>query len=539
MLLPEMKYADGIAKSKQVKFGGLNRTASAGDGELADMKNMTSDHSPVLAVREKRHLLKTLALPGGIYCWDKLCWVDGTTFFYDGEAKGQVSEGEKSFASLGKWIVILPDQCCYNVSTGEFKSLGAAWYGSSLTFGNGLRYGETATANAISCTGVSWDDYFNAGDAVEISGCEAHPENNISAIIREIDGSKLYFSENIFQLAGDEGTLSYTESGQLSICRKVPQLRYICEHENRLWGCSEDTIYASKPGDVFNWYAYDGLESDAWALTPASMGVFTGVISYRGYVTFFKEDHIYKVYGSVPSNFEVMGSATLGLKEGCYKSLAIAGETLFYLGRNGITAYTGGIPQPMGQELGTERFLAAVAGSDGLKYYLSLQNAAGHWWIYVYDTQRGVWHKEDEIRALGFAGMGGTLYCLTDSGEIWAMGPLQDPPEDSTEETQVEWAAEFSDFTENDPNHKGVSKLQIRLELAEEANVCVLIQFDSDGEWHHVRSITGQAKKRSYYLPITPRRCDHYRLKLTGAGPCKVHSLVRESYSGSEYNTWR
>lgn len=59
-----------------------------------------------------------------------------------------------------------------------------------------------------------------------------------------------------------------------------------------------------------------------------------------------------------------MGSATLGLAAGCNKSLAVAGEVLFYLSRSGVMAYTGGIPQPMGAAFGTKRFKNAVAGSD-------------------------------------------------------------------------------------------------------------------------------------------------------------------------------
>lgn len=546
MKLPDLKFKDGIVKTKQVKFGGLNCTAAASDGELVDMKNLTSDHSPVLSVRDKRKMIFKMENPGGMFFWGELCWADGEEFYYcyDGDVVGAVSSGEKTFAHMGGWIVILPDKLCYNVNSLEMKQMEANWHGNALTFGNGKRYGETAAANAISCAGVNWNEYFRAGDAVEISGCKTHPENNISAIIREIEGQILHFSENVFTLDGTDGVTEYTEEGSLSICRKVPDLKYICEHDNRLWGCSEDTIYVSKPGDPFNWYVYDGLESDAWTLKPLSAGPFTGVTSYRGYVTFFKEDYVYKIYGSVPSNFQAVGTAALGLLDGCSKSLAIAGETLFYLGRSGIMAYTGGIPQLIGQELGAERFVGAVAGSDGLKYYVCLQDMTGRWQIYVYDTQRRLWHKEDNTKVLCFVRWSGALCYLNAEGEVWVIdasniAAMKNPPATSSAEPDTAWLAEFADFTENDPNHKGVSKLQLRLEIEAGAQVHVHIQFDSDGVWHHVRSITGVARKRSYYLPITPRRCDHYRIRLSGTGMCKVYSMTRESYSGSEFKTWR
>lgn len=532
MRLPDMKYADKITKSTQIKFGGLNKSVGANDGEMVDMMCLTSDHSPVLSTRPSRLLYKDLSYPCGLFSWNGLCWVDGVTFFYNGEAVGKVALGTKTLASLGPWIVIMPDKCCYNVETGEFKSMEAIWTGQSLTFTNGLRYGEEAAANAIVDTYTNWEDYFSVGDAVTIAGCTMHESNNITAVIREIDGGNMYFSENVFAL-NDDGT-GYDEQGELTITRKVPDILYICEHENRLWGCTEDTIYASKPGDLFNWFVYDGLDSDAWALTPASAGSFTGVVSYRGYVTFFKENQIYKVYGSIPSNYEVLGSATLGLAQGSSRSLAIAGETLFYLSRNGIMAYTGGIPQPVGQAFGTERFRDAVAGSDGLKYYVTMADGEGIYRMYVYDTQVGQWNIEDLGAAEGFAWHNGNLYMLSAHGEIWIIGNIQNPPEACAPEPTFAWWAEFADFTEEDPNRKGVSKLQLRLELSEGADMCVHIQFDSDGVWHQVRHIVSEGSKRSYYLPIIPRRCDHYRLRLSGNGGCKVYSMVRESYSGSE-----
>ena len=534
MKLPSMKYADSIRKAKQVKFGGLSHFIGAEDGGIWDMQNMTSDHYPVLATRKKRYLFRTLTVPGGIYAWEKLCWVDGEKFYYDGVEKGIVTPGLKNFSSMGAYIIILPDKCYYNIDTDSFGNLEASWTGESLTFTNGLLFGEAADANTIYCEGVDWAQYFKAGDAVTISGCTKYPENNKTIIIRQVSGDKLYFYEFSFTLDGENADQEYQETGVLSLVRKIPDLKYCWENENRLWGCSDTTIYASKQGDIFNWEVYDGLDSDAYAVEPGSTGYFTGFISYRGYPIAFKEEKIYKVYGSVPSNYEVVGSATLGLAEGSSGSLAIAGETLFYLSRSGIMAYTGGIPQSVGKSFGTEHFKDAVAGSDGLKYYVSMQGEDGTWRLYVYDTQRGTWHIEDQTHATHFAYCGGNLYCLNDQGEIWILGNPQELPEGVTQEEDVEWSVEWGDFTEDSPNKKGLGKLQIRLSLDKGADFQVYMQFDSDEQWRLVKELVGEDPKRSYYLPLVPRRCDHYRLLLKGKGGCKIYSLVREVYAGSE-----
>lgn len=533
MKLPGVVYSDGIVKGQQTRFNGLNHTMGAGDGELWDMENLTGDYFPLLASRRPRRLYKTLESPGGLFSWDGLAWVDGTSFFYQGERKGTVTAGRKTFAALGAYIVIFPDKAYYNTVDGTFGRLEAEWAGASLTFTNGKLYGEEAEANTITAAGVNWADYLKAGDAVTISGCTTHPENNKTPVIREIDGDKLYFYEHVFALDGSNGENPYTEQGSLSVKRTVPDMKYLCENENRLWGCDGNTIYASKLGDIFNWNVYDGLSTDSYAVDTGSAGQFTGCVSFLGYPVFFKEDHIYKVYGSMPSNFEVMGSATLGVAEGSAASLAIAGETLFYLSRVGIVAYSGGIPQPIGGAFGLERHRDAAAGSDGLKYYVSMAGEDGEHRLHVYDTQRGLWHTEDRTRATHFARWGGNLYFLNGKGEIWITGNIQNPPE-STEEEAVSWWAEFGDFVEDNPNKKGVSKIQIRLELDEGAEVQALIQFDSDGEWRQAGGVLREGPKRSYYLPIIPRRGDHYRLRLEGRGGCRVYSMAREYYSGSE-----
>ena len=73
----------------------------------------------------------------------------------------------------------------------------------------------------------------------------------------------------------------------------------------------------------------------------------------------------------------------------------------------------------------------------------------------------------------------------------------------------------------------------LRLELEDGASCQVYIQFDSDGVWRQVRQAIGEGAKRSYCLPIVPRRADHYRLKITGTGGCRIFSMAREFYVSS------
>lgn len=61
--LPPMANQDGIQKYKQTKFGGYNHTLGADNGDIWDMKNMTSDFYPLLGTQapalEGTHTHKT------------------------------------------------------------------------------------------------------------------------------------------------------------------------------------------------------------------------------------------------------------------------------------------------------------------------------------------------------------------------------------------------------------------------------------------------------------------------------------------------
>lgn len=519
--LPSMVYGSGIRKSTQVQFRGYNHNLYAQDGELWDMENLTSDLSPLLSPRRPRWKVETLAKPNGLYAKDGLYWVDGTGFYSDGVKRGTVTDSRKQFTGIGAYIILLPDKAYYNRLTQEFGSLESSWSGTAA-FQDGTYAGEEAEGNTIYAAGADWGSRFREGDAVTISGASTQ-SNNQTIIIREIEGDYLRFYENSFT----------PESGQsLTISRDVPDLDFICENENRLWGCKGDTVYASKLGDPFNWNVFDGLSTDSYAVDVGSAGDFTACCSYLGYPCMFKEEHIYKVYGDKPSNFQVMGSASLGVEKGSHMSLAIAGETLYYLSRIGVVAYTGGIPQSVADAFGTVRYRNAVGGSDGVKYYVSMEDMEGAWHLFAYDTRYGTWHREDGLEAVGF-GWNTELYFLSAAGPLWMNGNAREVPKGAVSEGAVESAAEFADFVEGSPDKKGAGKLQVRVELDAGAELEVEIQFDSDGVWRPVDKLAA-TEKRSFLLPIIPRRCDHYRVRLRGSGGWRVYSMSREHYAGSD-----
>lgn len=556
--LPNMIYPGRNTAALQLTFGSYMHTKSASNGDIYDMKNLSSDFFPLLSVRKRRKRYgKKLKVPNGLYAKEKIYYVDGESFYAEGEsfdADGEkikkmkkidgftLTNSKKIFCALGDYLIILPDKKYYRFSEESYGSIEASFKGT-VKFCDGTIYGEAAKANTLSCEGADFGSLFKVGDAVSISGCEVEEKNNKSCIIREIskDGNSLIFDENIFSIASET---EYTEKSVVTVSRTMPDMDFLICNENRLWGCKGDEIYACKPGDIFNWNVFDGISTDSYSVMAGSAGSFTGAVSFMGYPIFFKDEHIYKVYGDKPSNFQLISSASLGVSEGNYGSLAISGEMLFYLSRAGICVYSGGIPGNASEAFGEDRYENAVAGSDGIKYYISMKNTlTDKYSLFVYDTRRGIWMKEDDTEVISFA-FDGALYMLRSDGYVYVIDNGSEKViELDYAEDYVEWECEFADIYESTAyrsrssaiyTKKGVGKFLIRLELGDEAKFKAEIMFDSDGKWHTVSELSTTVKK-TVTLPIIPRRADHYKLRFTGEGECIIYSIARKFYQGSEF----
>lgn len=500
-MLPYLQVTRGKTKKYTINFLGINLSNSVEDGEFCDTLNLSTSRMPCLSQREPREKIKELTSPTALYSNKKLCYVDGTNFYYDGEVKGEVTTGKKQFATIGANIVIFPDKKYYNETDDEFGSLEASYTGS-VTF----------TENTITVTGTNMTMFSN-GDGLTISGCTTAPENNKTIIVREVSSDTLTFYDNSFTPG--------TETN-VTIKREVPDLEYICESNNRLWGVCDNVFYGSKLGSPKNFNVFDGLADDSYQLTCGTAGDFTGCIGYGSYVIFFKENYIHKLYGSKPSNFQVMTAQAEGVQAGCEKSLAIINETIFYKSRNGIMAYTGSVPELISSSFGTVKFGETTGGSDNSKYYVSMKRGENYE-LYVYDIVRNLWIKEDNTHVLDFTYYNGNLYFI-DSTNLYCVGSGNE---------KIIWSGTLGDINEVVTEKKGYSKITIRAELSKDAYINVEINPDNSG-WKSIYS-GYSIDKRVFIIPISPpTRCDSFKLKLSGEGNCIIYAITREYLDLSE-----
>ena len=506
-MLPFLTAEAENSKKYIVNFQGLNLGEGRMDGEFSHTENISSVLSPCVTQSYARVLEGKYDAPNSLHTKEGLVLIDGTAVYYDGMEVGQVSLGRKEMATIGNYVVIFPDKVFYNVVTGEYGDMEAICEEAE----GAIKF----TDSTITTTGDGFD--FRVGDGITISGCTSFPENNKTVIIREVNGKTLGFYENTFT-AGDE-------AGSVTLKREVPNLEHICESNYRLWGVVGNTIYGSKYSDPFNFQVFDGLTGDSYYIEVGSDGEFTGCIPFSSHICFFKENSLHKLYGSKPSNYQLVNSQVYGVQAGSERSMCIINETLFYKGVNGVYAYTGGVPELVSEKLGTVRYSNACAATDGERYYISMQTG-GEWHLLVYDVQRNIWLREDGTHCVDMAFHDGHVYLLNAEGELWRIDS-QAPRDD------IEWSATFCPFTETMNERKGYSKFHLRLELKAGAYLTVEVKRDNAPRWEKVYT-THQSRDRTLSIPILPQRCDSVEVRLSGKGECLLRTFIREFFVGSD-----
>ena len=543
----QQRYSMNYHEEVQTAFGGYDHREAAPDGSLYDVCNMTTARYPALTVRPQRGEAAIVQKPNGFFARDCMAWVDGAKLVVDGQEVAELTDSRKHIAGIQKKLCIWPDKVIYDRETGELSQMEAVWEGEGA-FGDGTLAGEPAQANTITVAG-DLTGLFRAGDGVAVTCTDSTEQKTMGAyVIREteydsdIGKTELRFSDETWRelmpetaAATDDGDAnSFPTPGfktNIRIQRRAPELQGVFEHHNRLWGWHGGTVCCCKLGDPTNWESFGGDSTDSWELTTGSPGDITGGISYGGRPVLFKENRIIRVYGDYPGQYSTSESESLGVEAGSGQSLAIAGDTLFYKSPAGIMAYSGGYPYSVSEVFGQDRYRNAVAGSDGVKYYVAMEDYAGESWMFVYDTRYRLWHREDGDQMLGI-GWHGDLYALQENGFLVALG---EPRSHMDGEPLVASLVEFGDFTDGSTRKKEVSRIVLRLELDESTTLDIYVRYDSAGDWIHLRRLEGEQVKGQVEIPIALRRCDHYRLRFNGyggGGGWTLHALTRERRTG-------
>ena len=593
-----------IKKSRDMisAFKGYNHNLVAGENEFYDMKNMVSNNYPVLSsgaswrteVKASGKIVKLFADQTN----NKLSYVVLETngyynFYYDGDTKGLFSEFPDSIVMIGSKICVFPAACCYDTVANTFISLASEWSNQLDTgyatfayqlcdeYGNAYPYSEvegqanyyldkTATPYKLKKINTSTLIYeevnptyikisttdtltgkmtiFSIGDSVEISNSVVSSLNYKTSIIKAVSDYEIIVEGMIGSAA--------TQSTVLNIKRKIPDMALVIEHGNRLWGCSQDgrEIYACKLGEPAVWYDYDTLSTASYAATIGSGGVFTGAAVFQGYVHFFKEDSVCKIYDSNYPAVQIMQSPLQGVEKDSGESVVVGNGVLYYKSSTAIIAYTDSQIYSISDKLGSEfqHYKLAQAGFINNKYYICMRDMRNpvpynpnnseientSYVLFVYDINNKMWHKEiidTGKQAKSFVRIADALYFIkqtyTDTDYSDTVQTIQPDVFNITTAHKTEWYAETGDFGMNMPDYKYISQIQIR--LSSDAAVFIEIQYDSSGTWYKIATIP-QTGKDTITVPIPTRRCDHFKLKFSGNGNTSIFSITKTIEQGGD-----
>ena len=532
MRLPEWPRVNITRRKEMVQSRGINYSDNYTDGDLAGSENLSARRWPYIATRNARRREESVQHVTALTSWNGLVAVVGTDLYYNGEkvempAGVAMTAGAKSFAAVNTKLVIWPDMLYLDMSTepASIKKLGALLEatGAVVDVTEVEQSGKvTMTTTITFTTDKDLTTLFNPGDGVELAGF-ANAANNRALVIKTVAAKKITVDGGDF---ADE-----TRSQAVTMERKIPEMDFICESGNRLWGVSNEkkTVYASALGDPTNFNVYQGISTDSFALPVASAGDFTGCCKLSSSVLFWKEQTLHKILGNYPAEYVMYSYDMEGVRAGCGKSMTVINDALFYVGLHGVFTYAGGTPADISAVFGEHVLTEAVGGTDGEKYYLSCLDS-GEETLYVFSPNDGVWLREDGFRATDITREGEDVYLLRRDGSVWiADSRVPDP--------NMDWSMEYKPYFETIEGRKRASRLLIRMELPQGAWLRVETATD-DEPWQEAGLIKGP-KTDTVPVMIQPRRGDRYRVRMRGHGPCVIKGVLREylqgGYQGGDY----
>ena len=564
-------------------FRGYDHRLSAADGTFCDTLNLSSRQFPLLSTRLRRGTVTQLTRPGGLIGKDTLCWVADGTLYVNQLATPLtgLTAGEKQLVSMGAYVLIFPDKRYYNTQdpsdfgsmeadltlSGEIRCSLCDAEGTELgtplasaeepeaqnnaalwldTSGGGRVLRQYSQAQRVWVelesvfTKLSFPSLgrvpalFSRYDGVEISGA-ARAELNGSKLLYALGGGE---QENDYIVVAGLIDAPFTAEGSVRIRRRLPEMDFVCEAQNRLWGCrygndgekNVNEIYASALGDFKNFYQFPGLSTDSWTASVGSDGPWTGAVNYLGRPTFFKENRIHQVAVSASGAHRLEETICRGVQAGSHKSLQVVGESLYYKSAGQVCVWQGGFPQSAGAALGERAYDSAVGGSiDGL-YYLSMRETeSGAWHLFCCDTERGVWYREDALHAQCFAAVRGELYAIDAArGTVLALRGTAGEPESS-----LPWMAETGLLDYQTPERKYVSRYTLTLRVTAGAKISLWLRYDSEGDWEKSGEVE-LFSNGTAVIPVRPRRCDHLQLRICGEGEVRLCALTRILETGSD-----
>ena len=571
--------ADPVYEKQSADFRGYYNEPFGSVVRFKDMRNMSGDDAPIIRTRDPMTRQYEVTNLNGVFSrGDHLYWVSGNDLCDEdgtiGALTTQEAGTERTFVNMGAYTVIMPDKMVFNSLSGELTKMDCETStvaqviiqpcginGSSVGYETAV-YAKLTLGNDADLSG------FRVGDTVEIKGEDDHGWDGYYQLIRVVQtvGQKY-----IVIIHETKGAYEYIVGG-IKVSRKAPDIDYMTENNNRLWGCSSANheVYACALGDPTNWRTYQGLSTDSWAATVGGDGAFTGAATHMGYPLFFKQNEIIKIYGDKPANFQVVNQKARGVQKNCAKSLCTMDENLYYLSEGRMVRYSGAWPEDVSMAWGNEKMSAynneGASGAGFGKVWTAVYSPERDTHIImVYDGRTGYWHIQDAFQPVtGLSGAGHYWFVRTETAMFFALQTelggqimkIYGYQEGATwvereDPSVIESYVMTGDLEMDVLEQLRVQKVMVRVMVGPYADCRLLVVYDNDkdkpediSEWEEIAHWTGDTPGDEYDYDkepeelwrelttrnaetayIVPRRCDHFRLAIVCTGLVKIMRL--------------
>lgn len=561
----ESTYIQQTQKSRirsATTFGGINRANGTPLGEWDRLNGFDLTAYPALRTclpYAYSDIVSLGEITGYTYRNGILVYTTADGIYLDGKgtltAIEGLSAGDKTLVNIGAYIVILPDWSLINTADTENPVTMAK--GAVLT-GNLLEYNQNQTKPTVSIYKLFYVDApttevtasgLAVGDSVKLSWTYGKRKMSKQLTINNI-GIESYTGSGMTSIGFDTSDMPntmwfYTEGRAMdqfrvpritgaTIQRVMPDLDYVVEYNNRLWGCSSKNheIYCSKLGEPLVWGAYSGISTDSWAATVGTDGDFTGACVFNGCVLFFKEDCVHSVYGTKASNFTVTTYTVRGVQKGSAKSLCISEGLLYYKAPEGIFTFNGSASSRFDGKLCVDRDSRTACGTADDRYIVMAMSDGT---VFYYDKLHSVWYNRTLPNVISMHNFSGSLYAITkDSNKAMQKVMLTTDVGMSGRMAETAFEAITGELCRGELTltssysrkamHTVIKKLTMSIEEWHQQGVSsvqftVSVQYDG-GDWQTVYSYDGTAEEADNnvvtLIPIIPMRCQRLRIKISG-----------------------
>ena len=583
------------SKMTKVAFGGLNKRYELDSGELSLESNISTNEYPYLTPSEQKiSVLRGYTHPISMFAFDdflivvyrkdeaiKIDYITKENKVYTGILKsgGITSDDDvpRSIVQFNKYeesedvvngefvkkLLIFPDKMSMFMKIKTTWSDPSGWNDTQLQNASTdvLYYNESNNTYFT----IQYDNEGNI-EAKLSGGTGYFAPDSMAVMIKtyENDGVELedgtkdylppdtashnYYYKNISTEAAksedtlygkaiykwvDDETDSENSGWKISIPPTVPDIKYATVHLSRLFGVSDDCVYASGFNDYTNWNLDtkdEYNESNSWFSQSQSNtkagGNFTGITTFQGHIVCFKRDFMHEIYNT-KNPFRLQDIYAEGTIDN--RTIQDVDGKLIFVSEDDVKIYTGSNPRIIGYKLNMPQYEYAVSGTDNRNYYLYCEDARENKYLYVYDTFTEMWSEQSiDSRVVSFAHNKNGMYMLCEDGYVYKM---------DTNSYNHAWSFETDLITNKTVNIKHIKKLQMLVEVASSANMQVYVLYD-DEEFDENTShlVFSSNKSGKFPIRVKPRKTANYGFKLhfEGTGYVKLYELEIFIEAGGE-----